>query len=236
MQLPVSPSLSRYQSLCLPTHSTQLTVRLCACRFVNKRVATADCALLRSLTLSRALRMLAFHREFPKQLPLHARVVVCVDSVWIAGVSLTHRFYEWTHVSGSTFAFRSLFLSSSWLLPSTCCRKLRSLRMFRHIVVVAAARVTLSLTLTLIMYYALWRVASFYCRLFSLPLRSKVQRLWGLRLLGWFVCCSCRKVTFEVHVTSSASKLKFFPSSCCNCCCCWFLCAHSTFESRLKFN
>lgn len=51
-------------------------------------------------------------------------------------------------------------------------------------IVVAVARVTLSLTLTLIIYYALWRVASFYCRLN--PLRSKVQRLWGLRLLGWF--------------------------------------------------
>lgn len=53
-------------------------------------------------------------------------------------------------------------------------------------IVVAVARVTLSLTLTLIIYYALWRVASFYCRLFSLPLRSKVQRLWGLRRPGWF--------------------------------------------------
>lgn len=98
MQLPaftsLPPSLSRYHSLCLPTHSAALTVRLCACRFVNKRVRTADCALSRSLVLSRILRMLVFHTEFPKQLPLHARVVVCVDSVWIAGVSLSHRFYE----------------------------------------------------------------------------------------------------------------------------------------------
>lgn len=118
MQLPVSPSLSRYQSLCLPTHSTQLTVRLCACRFVNKRVATADCALLRSLTLSRALRMLAFHREFPKQLPLHARVIVCVDCVWIAGVSLTHRFMnELTFLGQLSLSVRSFCLHLGFCPP-----------------------------------------------------------------------------------------------------------------------
>lgn len=50
-----------------------------------------------------------------------------------------------------------------------------------------------------------------YCRLLSLPLRGKVQRLWGLRLcdLG-DSCYLCRKVTFEVHVSLSTFKLKFF--------------------------
>lgn len=98
MQLPTSaslpPSLPRQHSLPVCPLTLPRTVCLCACRFVNKRVRTADCALSRSLVLSLALRMLVFHTEFPKQLPLHARVVVCVDSMWIAGVSLSHRFYE----------------------------------------------------------------------------------------------------------------------------------------------
>lgn len=102
-------------------------------------------------------------------------------------------------------------------------------------IVVAFARVTLSLTLTLIIYYALWRVASFYCRLFSLPLRSKVQRLWGLRRPGWFFALFVSKG----HVRSARDlvglQAEVFPSSCCNCFC-WLLCAHLTFESRLKFN
>lgn len=68
-------------SICKQTRSPQLIA--------------LSCALSRSLTLPCALRILAFHtRKFPKQLPLHARVVAYVDCVWIACISLAHRFHE----------------------------------------------------------------------------------------------------------------------------------------------
>lgn len=122
MQLPAStlptslpPSLSRYHSLCLPTHSAALTVRLCACRFVNKRVRTADCALSRSLSHCACSRST---QNFPNNYP-SMRASLCVWTLCGLQASLSHTGFmnELTFVGQLSLSVRSFCLHLGFCPP-----------------------------------------------------------------------------------------------------------------------
>lgn len=170
MQLPPS----------FPTHlCVSKALRLCACLFVNNSWCDL-CALSPALFASA-------HARDPHEIsqtitPTCARRLF-VWIVWTACVSLAHRFIEWTHVSGSTFAC-CLWLGSC---TPTCCR---THTQGAHaptgrvaVVIVVGISLTLSLTLTPIKYALCASVVAGFPSS-SITFRVyvwKVQRLWGLR-------------------------------------------------------